>query len=233
VLELWLGRRGGLTDRRLCQIMASPKAWPNLRELSLLNPDGEKARFRKGLVTTANKAAGRKVATYRDGYPELFPFAEDFWDVFPGYLPDGRVAMAAEDHHTDPPTLCVLTFDERGEQTEDVLRVPMPADLLAIPVNDWYQHKDRMKQHLIDVLGFWPGFIRIRDCRFPGDEHRYNRPYWRRHEDLGYPDDGRNEEYLAFPELGHGGLIWRDVRDAEWIFGWDRCADKRGWIHST
>src|SRR5262245_744027 len=54
VLEVWLGRRGGLKDGRLCRIMAASKAWPRLRERTLLNPDGENVRNRKRLVKVAN-----------------------------------------------------------------------------------------------------------------------------------------------------------------------------------
>ena len=56
-------------------------------------------------------------------------------------------------YRTSPPTLCVITFDEKGNQTDRVLTVPLPADLLAIPTKEWYKHKQRMKQHLIDAVG--------------------------------------------------------------------------------
>ena len=52
----------------------------------------EKERGKRRLVTLANKVAGSKVAVYRRGWPELFPFAADFWYTFPGYLPGGRGA---------------------------------------------------------------------------------------------------------------------------------------------
>ncbi len=230
VLEIWLGRRDGLTDGRLCRIIAEAKAWPRLRELTLLNPDDEKERGGKQLVTLANKAAGRKVGVYRRGWPELFPFAADFWYTFPGYLPDGRMAMAAEDHRTSPPTLCVLTFDEQGRQTEDMLTVPLPDDLLAIPVSDWYLHKDRMKDHLVETIGFRPGFIRIRDCRFPGDDS-YNRPYWD-HQDVGGLDTDDEESWKEEP-CGVGGQVSYHMRTGQYVFGWDRYADKTGIVHST
>jgi uncharacterized protein (TIGR02996 family) len=237
VLELWLGRRRPLRDSRLCQIMGGSKAWPHLRELTLLNPDNEKASSRKRLAATANKAAGRKVAVYRGGYPELFPFAADFWYTFPGYLPDGRMAMASEDHSTSPPTLCVLTFDKKGKQMDDVLTVPLPADLLAIPTREWFRHKERMKQHLIDLIGFRPGFIRIRDCQFPWDKHggytpcRGHEEYWE--EQFGYPDNDEDEEGWQEYPCGIGGQITWLLRGGEYIFGWDRWANKEGRVHST
>jgi uncharacterized protein (TIGR02996 family) len=234
VLELWLGRCDGLTDTRLCRIMAGSKAWPRLRELTLLNPDGEMERSRKRLVTTANKAAGRKVAVYRRGYPELFPFAADFWNAFPGYLPDGRMAMASENHRTPSATLCVLTFDSMGNQTNDVLTVPVPADLLAIPTHEWFEHKDRMKQHLIDVLGFRPGFIRIRDCRFPWDkdgEYSLDRGHGHRWDLLGVPDADDEESWQDEP-CGNGERISWLVREGQYEFGY-WWADKQGTVHST
>ncbi|MCA9069608.1 MAG: TIGR02996 domain-containing protein, partial [Planctomycetaceae bacterium] len=126
VLELWLGRRGALHNSQLCRIMGASEAWPQLRELTVLNPDGLNEKSRRRLAKVANQAAGREVAVYRRGYPELFPFAADFWYTFPGYLPDGRMAMAAEDHSTDPPSLCVITFNKRGVQTKDTFYVSLP-----------------------------------------------------------------------------------------------------------
>jgi uncharacterized protein (TIGR02996 family) len=235
VLELWLGRQSGLLDTRLCRIMASSKAWPNLQQLTLTNPRSHQRRSHGPMVQRCDEAAGRKIATYQRGYPELFPFAEDFWYVFPGYLPDGRMALAAENPRTHPATLCVLTFDAQGRQTNEVLTVPIPDDLLAIPVESWYEHKDRMKQQLIDLIGFRPGFIRVRDCRFPGDNSNYNRPFWEDlDEHVGRPDTDADEDWFReqFP-CGHGGEVWGHVRDGDWIFGWDRYADKRGRVHST
>ncbi|MGH7225248.1 MAG: TIGR02996 domain-containing protein, partial [Gemmataceae bacterium] len=155
VLELWLGRRGRLRDARLCRIMAGAKAWPRLRELTLLNPNDENQRGRKRLVKVADEAAGRNVAVYRRGWPELFPFAADYYYTFPGYLPDGRMAMAVEDHHSTPPTLCVITFDGKGKQTTDVITVAPPDDLFS--VDNWFQHKDQISQHLTQTIGLRPG----------------------------------------------------------------------------
>ncbi len=231
VLEIWLGRREGLKDARLCRIVARAKALPRLRELTLLNPDDEREQNGKLLVAIANKAAGREVAVYRRGWPELFPFAADFWYTFPGYLPDGRMAMADEDPRTSPPTLCVITFDAKGDQTEDVLTVPFPADLLAIPVKDWFLHKDRMQKHLVETIGFRPGFIRIRGCRFPGDDS-YNRPYWDHPEEIGGLDSDDEESWMEYPR-GAGGEVSYRMRTGQYVFGWDRFADKEGRVHST
>jgi hypothetical protein len=235
VLELWLGRYRPLRDGNLCRIMGASKAWPNLRELSLLNADNQKATARKKLVATASRAAGRHIGVYRPGYPGLYPFAADFWYTFPGYLPSGRMAMADEDHTTDPPTLCVITFDKNGKQTKGVIRVPIPPDLLAIPADKWYEHKDRLKQQLIDVLGFRPGFIRVRDVQFPADEWGGLSPQW--HGDVweemyGHPDEDTEASWADWP-TGNGGQAWHHLRNHEWILGWDRWADKRGKVHST
>jgi uncharacterized protein (TIGR02996 family) len=233
VLELWLGRNRPLTDGRLCRIMAGSKAWPKLRELTLLNVDAENQSRGETLAKTANEVAGRKVAVFRRGYPDLFPFAPDFWYTFPGYLPNGRMAMAAEDHSTSPPTLCVVTFDKKGRQTKDVLRVPVPEDLLAIPVDNWYEHKDRMKQQLIDKIGFRPGFIRIRGCELPA-RSTYINPSWDYEECIGCldTDDDAETNWEDYP-CGFGGRVAYLVRAGQWVAGWDRYADKRGRVHST
>lgn|GEM_PF-1932486 len=233
VLVFWLGTVWyGQPDVRTCRIFGASKAWPNLRELTLLNPYAEKERTRKKLVTTLNKAAGREIAVYRVGYPALFPFAPDFWYAFPGFLPNGRMALGIEDHRTNPPGLCVITFDKRGKQTKEVIRVPAPDELLAVPTDAWFQHKDRLQQQLVDVLGFTPGFIRIRDCRFPNDEHQYNSPSPEMIGELGQLDTDDEASWDQFPE-GFGGRAWRDVHTGEWVFGWDRYGDKSGRIHST
>jgi hypothetical protein len=238
ILELWLGRQGGLKDSRLCRIMGVSRAWPRLRELTLLNPNDERAQSRKRMVRIADTAAGRKLGVYRRGWPDLFPFAADFWYTFPGFLPDGRRAMAREDHRTSPPALCVITFDKSGNQTNDVLTVPMPPDLLAIPVRKWDEHKDRMQRHLIETIGFRPGFIRIRDCQFPEDEDGYDRPCWEVYsmqgddELFGVPDPDDASSWVEYP-CGFAGALHRRRRAGEYIFGWDRYADKRGRVHST
>jgi uncharacterized protein (TIGR02996 family) len=232
VLEIWLGRRDTLlSDPGFCRIMAGSKAWPHLRELTLLNPDGQKERSRKQLVKTANESAGRKVAVYRRGYPALFPFAADFGYTFPGYLPDGRMAMAAEDLRTSPPqTLCVLTFDTKGNQTADMLTVPVPADLLAIPTREWHQHEGRIQQQLIDMIGFRPGFVRIRDCRFPWEKdgefspHRGHEKVWTC---LGFPDTDDKESWRE--PGGNGGQISWLVREGQYVYGsYEHWVDKRG-----
>jgi uncharacterized protein (TIGR02996 family) len=236
VLELWLGRYSPLRDSRLCQIMARSKAWPHLRELTLLNPDNEKVPSRKRLVATANKVAGRELAVYRCGYPELFPFAADYWYLFPGFLPDGRMALANRDRRTSSPTLCVLTFDKKGNQTDDVLTLPLPDDLLGIPREEWYDDKDRIKEYLMDTIGFRPGFIRIRDCHFPGDESKFDSPspeigsIWG--VSLGAPDSD-DAQWWEDNSKGIGGEIYHQIHEGDYVLGWDRYADKRGRVHST
>jgi hypothetical protein len=142
------------------------------------------------------------------------------------------MAIAAEDHTTTPPTLCVISFDGNGNQTDDVLTVPLPAELLAIPLREWYKHKERMQQHLIESIGFCLGFIRVRDCRFPGDAHDYNRPTWDEPEHLGVLDSDDEESWQENPR-GNGGEAHYVLRNGQYVFGWDRYADKRGRVHST
>ena len=101
-----------------------------------------------------------------------------------------------------------------------------------MPVEEWYQHKDRLQQQLVDVLGFRPGFIRIQNCQFPGDEYGYNSPEPEMIEDLGEPDSDDDESWESEPN-GYGGETWRHLQNGDWVFGWDRYGDKRGYIHST
>lgn len=232
VLEIWLGRREGLTDRQLCRTLAASKAWPGLRELTLFDPDPETGHLGKRLPAVANKIVGRKLAVYRWGYPEVYPFAADFWYTFPGYLPDGRMAMADEDATTSPPSLCVLTFDKKGKQMEEVLTVPFPDDLVAVPPGQWYEHKDRLQQHLIEAIGFRPGFIRVHDCIFPKDESMYMRPSWDTDCEVGLLDLDDEASWQESP-CGYGGHVTYLVRTQQFVFGWDRYGDKQGRIHST
>jgi uncharacterized protein (TIGR02996 family) len=235
VLEIWLGRKGALRDGRLNRIMAASNAWPNLRELTLLNPSPETNRRGKRLATEANKIAGRKIAVYRKGYPDLYPLAADFWYLFPGYLPDGRMALANGDHSTSPPTLCVLIFDKKGE-FEDILTVSSPEELLGIRADEWFRYKEQIQQHLIDRIGFRPGFVRIRDWRFPYDESGYDSLDWDFSEEIGKLDVENVENPMSYwetDERGFGGDIANRVRSQQYVLGWDRIGDKRGRIHST
>jgi len=140
--------------------------------------------------------------------------------------------MAAVVFTSDPPTLCVITFDKTGKQTNEVIRIPVPDYLLSVPADDWFLHNERLKQQLIDVIGFQPGFIRIQDCHFPGDDGCYNSPIPDRVRNFGEPDIDNEESWNTWP-LGFGGETWRHIREGDWIFGWDRFGDKRGEIHST
>jgi hypothetical protein len=86
---------------------------------------------------------------------------------------------------------------------------------------------------LIDTLGFRPGFIRIRACRFPGDPdfcpYRGHEHYW---DLLGVPDSDDEESWLDEPR-GNGGRISWLVRKGEYVIGGDWWADKEGHVHST
>jgi hypothetical protein len=143
--------------------------------------------------------------------------------------------MVRQDDRTSPPKLTLITFDKKGNQTDEVLTIPMPDDLLVLAEVDWYWHKDRMKQHLIDTLGFRPGFIRVRECRFPWDHYGGYSPY-RGHEDywdlLGAPDSDDEVSWQEEPR-GNGGRIYWLVREGQYVIGGDRYADKRGEVHST
>src|SRR5262249_12779253 len=159
-------------DADLCILAAQAKAWPRLRELVVLDPDGEQGTPER-FVNVMNRAAGRPLGRYERGYPELFPFAPGYRDAFPGKLPDARTAMAALDF-TDkagrdarPAGLVVITFDADGQQTDEVIRVPLSPALQKIPRHESYLHDDDYLQHLIEQTGFSPAFIRVQDYAFP------------------------------------------------------------------
>jgi uncharacterized protein (TIGR02996 family) len=232
VLEIWLARRARGGDSRLCKIMGGGQAWPQLRRLVLLDPEGD---LPERLVGVADKAAGRALAVKVRGYPELFPFAADFWDAYPGRLPDGRMAMASEDATTSPPTLGVLTFDEHGEQTDEVLRVPLPEELLSVEPGQWYKHKDRIRQHLREVLGLVPAFIRIGGCEFPWDKFgglAADRGFGEEWDQLGLPDEDEGEDLEDDPR-GIGGKLTWVIRTGQYCFGPEGWADQRGRVHTT
>jgi uncharacterized protein (TIGR02996 family) len=231
VLEYWLGNWGA-SDTVLCRTLGAGKAWPNLRELTLMNCENLYASSRKKLVAVANRAAGRAVAVYRPGYPELFPFAADFYDVFPGRLPNGRAAIGALDTSTEPPCICVTTFGKHGNPIGKVIRVPLPDALLQLPKQEW-DRESALKQQLVDVLGFVPGFIRVRPADIPGDQ--WAKPYW--HWDVwesmcGRPDIDNDGDWGEW-ETGNGGKVRHHMRNQEWLFGHSRWADKTGRVHST
>ena len=230
VLVYWLGYRNEEAQYESLAISSST-AWPNLREFVLLDPYPA-TRSYQAVVSLVNQSAKSEIAVHKVGFPGLFPFAADFWYAFPGYLPDGRAAIGIEDSETQPPTLCVITFDDEGRQLEEVLRVPMPDVVLNSDVRDWYTFKDEMQQQLMDQLGLQPGFIRVRDCRFPNDRYHYNTPSPNMIEELGQPDTDDEESWSDSPE-GYGGRTWQNLDNGEWIFGWDRYGDKTGHIHST
>lgn len=228
VLELWLGYE----ETQLCRIIAAGQAWPNLRELSLLNCDNRDASSRKRLVAVANRAAGRAVAVYRPGYPDLFPFAADFYYVFPGRLPNGRAAIGVLDTSTEPPAIFVTTFGKHGNPIGKVIRVPLPDALLRRPKKEGYGNSE-LKQQLIDVLGFVPGFIRVRARDIPGDTWANPHWHWEVWDDMcGRPDIDNDGDWGEWP-TGNGGEVRHHLRNQEWLFGHNRWADKTGRVHST
>lgn len=236
VLELWLGRQDEAgTDGDLVRLAARAKAWPKLRELTLLDPEGRNEKSMKRLVTSANRILKRKIARHQRGYPELFPFAPGNRVGEPGRLPDGRLALAALDFK-DPMSFEVITFKPDGTQTDEVIRVPLPAEMLKFPKNEWYLHTEKLRAHLTPAIGLTPCFIRIRGYSFPS--HPYEGAY-RNHSDdwdrLGYPDPAPDElPDGATVEDGNGEQIYWLVRNGEFtVANGDWWCDKRGHVHST
>lgn len=228
ILELWLGRAVS-SDDQLCTIMGeASRAWPALRELSLLELDGESLRR---LVSVTNRAAGRSVAIHRRGYPDHFPFAPDFFGLFPGRLPDGRQAIAAPKF--DEPQLSLCIFDEDGKPTESTLELPLPDDLADVPQREHFRYYERMRQHLQTMLGLQPAFLRVRGVDFPWDDGGYHSPdrgFYEEWDLLGQPDD---ESTFQEEPRGIGGKLAWIVREGQYVIRWEHWADKRGRVHST
>lgn len=236
VLVLWLSRQVG-TDEELCRIATRAKAWPNLRELVLLDPEGEKEKETKRLATLANRRAKRKIAHYERGYPELFPLASNFYYDFPvaGRLPGGQAAVADLDRevitHRDaiPTELVVYTFDANGHPTEEEIRVPLPPELSNIKNGNLDNWDGRYTQFLTEKIGFEPGFIRVRSYAL-GDDFGPRRGHYDNWDLCGVTDDPEGDSEW---ENGNGGRIYHYVRDVEFVVGYDAWADKRGKVHST
>ncbi len=235
VLELWLDRQSETgTDANLCKLAVKAKAWPKLRELVLLDPEGDSEKRIKKLVTSTNRSAKRKVARYERGYPELFPLSGAFcydWPVV-GRLSDGRAAVVERDRTPGPGALMVRTFDAAGAPTGEEIRVPLPQELAnAVEADNW---DSKYTQVARAALGFEPGFIRVQEDALGGDfgPWRGHSNDWNRG---GLADDPENPtDYNGDPEPnGIGSEISWAVRGGEFQVGSSGWADKTGRVHST
>lgn len=240
VLVLWLGRRvQGTTDANLCRLATKGKAWPNLRELVFLDPRGEDEKVIKKLVASANRSAKQKLARYERGYPELFPLAADIgYCGYPGRLPDGRLAVAETRRADalDQEPFCgweVWTFDPDGTPRDEVLRVPLPPELLP---QDWSaarRFEEQRQKVLSEQLEFVPAFIRLKCWDKWSDGPR--RGHYEDWDLCGSFDDPENpcDRNGEHDPHGYGGRIYRYVRNGEFVVGHDAWADKTGNVHST
>jgi uncharacterized protein (TIGR02996 family) len=235
VLVLWLSRREEAgTDTNLCKLAVKAGAWPKLRELVLLDPEGESARTVKRRVASVNRAAKRNLARYERGYPELFPLDSAFYYDRPiaGHLPDGRAAVANFD--SSPGGLVVTTFNDKGALTSKVIRVPLPPELAKVKSAAPQNWDERYTKHLTGAIGFVPGFIRVRagalgDHYGPWRGHSYD---WDR---CGLPDDPEEPtDFNGDPDPnGIGGELYHLIRNGEFVIASHAWADKSGSVHST
>ncbi|HEY1190018.1 MAG TPA: TIGR02996 domain-containing protein [Gemmata sp.] len=238
VLVLWMGRLvDGTDDATLCRLAAKAKAWPNLRELVLLDPEGDNAKGIQRLVASANDYANRKIAKYERGYPELFPLAADFDYGCPGRLPDGRLAFARAERESQPfeaPAAwwVVQTFDPNGTPRKKVLRVPLPPELLPEDWSESQKFEGQRMAILRERLGFEPAFIRIKDI--PDSDLSPQRGHYERWGTRGYTDDPKHPtRYSGTSPNGFGGDIYNLMRNGEFVIAYEARADKRGRVHST
>ncbi len=238
VLVLWLNRRSDVgKDADLCRIAAKAKAWPNLRELILLDPEGYNEGAIKKLVTSSNRSAKRKIARYERGYPELFPLDSQFYYDFPvaGRLPDGRAAVAdldkgdAPHRDTVPKGLVVHTFNASGAPIDDVINVELPPELANLKLHEVSNWEGRYTKHLHKEIGFEPGFIRLQAYAL-GDDFGPRRGHYDVWDRCGAADHPEGDSEWA---CGIGGRIYHYVRNVEFVVGHDAWADKTGGVHST
>jgi uncharacterized protein (TIGR02996 family) len=230
VLVLWLGRGDG-TDPDLCQLAAKASAWPKLRELILLDPEGENEKGVKRLVTSVNRAAERNIGRYERGYPELFPIAPEGYIVLAGRLPDGRAAVTEiiDGYYDESAGLehIILTFDASGQEEEEPLRVPLSDELKRLRIANQNIPDELYHRELKEAVGFVPGFIRVKGYHWDEGPRRGHYDRW--------AEMGARDTPEGNPERnnGHGGTIYWLVRRVQYVVGNDAWADKRGYVHST
>jgi uncharacterized protein (TIGR02996 family) len=234
VLELWTGRQREVgTDANLCKLAAKAPAWSKLRELVLLDPEGDNEKRVKRLVTSVNRVAKRKIGRYERGYPELFPLNGEFYSDLPlaGRLPDGRAAVL--ERGATPVALQVRTFDAAGAPTGEEIDVPVPPEL-AHAIGKGANWGGKHIQIAQAALGFEPGFIRVQENALGDDlgPWRGHGNDWNR---CGLPDDPEDPtDYNGDPHPnGIGGEISWAVRGGEFVVGYSGWADKTGQVHST
>ena len=230
VLELWLG---GGTDANLCKLAAKAKAWPKLRELTLLDPRGNDEKAIKKIVTSVNRTAKRKLARYERGYPEVFPLNGAFYYDWPvaGRLADGRAAVV--ERGDVPGVILVRTFDAAGSPTGEEIRLPLPDELANASDRAAENWDCKYTQVATAALGFTPGLIRVKAYAL-GDDFGPRRGHYNDWDMCGQLDDPENPtDYSGDAPNGIGGCIYHYVRNVEFVVGYDAWADKRGEVHST
>jgi uncharacterized protein (TIGR02996 family) len=229
VLVAWLGGGawGTAPSEDLVPLLAAAGAWPNLRELILVEFEGNEDADQ--LVRCANEAAGRSLARVvrpRDG---RLPFAADFSSFCPGSFPDGRRLVAkpiGEAIH-----VIVFGADGRAVQEYDL---PQPSELEELPVEEQLLLSKAYREVLHRVVGSAPAFIRVFPFHWPDgyddpvDGPEYHDERWGA---LGIPDDPDRGTYRE-DGWGFGGEIDWIVEGGQFGCGGIWC-DKRGRVHAA
>lgn len=206
VLELWMGRREGGPDANLVRQAARGKAWPNLRELVLLDPDGNGEKGIKRLVASANRSAKRTLARYERGQDERLTLAPIMGNHYSGRLPDGRLAFVY-DYEPDPPPVRAMLFTPDGEPIEEIAVSEPPGD--SAPGS----YDQRLQRHLNEVLGFEPAVIRVRPFCFEWAVPAVSFASIDKH--IGRPET--LEDGSRYDVNGHGGRAYEVIRHGEFF----------------
>jgi uncharacterized protein (TIGR02996 family) len=231
-LVIWLGGaswQGSIDPPELVRLFAAAPAWPNLRELTLWDPDTGKASDR--LVRLANKIAGRPLARVvrpRDG---RLPFAPSFSYFCPGKLPNGRRLVAKPIGQS----IHVIVFGKNDRVAREY-SIPQTEEVRALMASEGglYGADSALREAIHQAVGSVPAFIRVFPFHWPDDEDNpldgpdYFFDDWAV---LGRPDDPNPEAYREDP-FGYGGVISGIVDLGKFGCGVGWCGED-GEVHST
>ncbi len=227
VLCIWLGRQKRLRDRRLIEIMAGTQAWPNLSELTLLDPLGREAPHASKYVKFGNRTAKRDISRFTQGFPDTYLIDPDCDFLFPGRLPTGELALSIVDVN-DPKFLCTITFDETGVQTGNVIRTPLPPNLKKASQRELERHHESLRDHLMAEIGQTSDYIRVQDFTFPFDSFNDFSPAPQHGIPYGQCDGDFDAPWLEYYPSGIGSLVSETIELGEYSITEDYCANRTG-----
>jgi uncharacterized protein (TIGR02996 family) len=230
-LVIWLSgvtTAGAIDPADLVRLFATAPAWPNLRQLTLLDP--ETGPESDALARLADETAGRPLARIlrpRDG---RLPFAPGFEYFCPGKLPDGRRLVAKPIGQS----IHVIVFGEDDRVAEEY-SFPQTEEVRDLePEDGLYGADPALREAIHRAVGSVPAFIRVFPFRWPDDEDiPVDGPdyFFNDWAVLGHPDDPDPEAYRE-DSIGYGGFISSIVNGGRFGCGVGWCGED-GTVHST